>query len=61
MLRVDGAVVATRAIAAPEGAEDEAFTRLDLVLGPFTLDAGAKVEVELLGLRCQSRGQRGLA
>ena len=48
VLRVDGAVVATRAIAAPEGAGDEAFTRLDLVLGPFTFDAGASVEVELL-------------
>ena len=47
VLRVDGAVVATRAIATPEGADDEAFTRLDLVLGPFTLDAGANVEVEL--------------
>ena len=48
--RVDGAVVATfgplRPPKVPMARPSPALA--DLVLGPFTLDAGAKVEVELL-------------
>ena len=48
VLRVDDAVVATRTIAAPEPRDDAPYARLDLVLGPFTLDAGATLEAEVV-------------
>ena len=48
VLRVDGAVVATRRISTPERPIDSPYGRVDLVLGPFTLDAGAQLEAQVL-------------
>ena len=48
VLRVDGAVVSKRPIRLPESGDEDELARVDMILGPFALDAGAQLEAELL-------------
>ncbi len=48
VLRVDGAVVSKRPIRLPDSGDEDELARVDMILGPFALDAGAQLEAELL-------------
>ncbi len=48
VLRVDGAVVSKRPIRLPDSGDEDELARVDMILGPFALDAGAQLEAELM-------------